>query len=341
MENGRAGHGLTEPILLKIIALQTEIAKYGIDLAGVTATVVERLPSLTNADGAILEYAERREMVYRGVSGIAQPLLGLRVKRAGSLSGLCVKQSRILYAEDTESDPRVDRRPCRRVGIRSIVIAPLNHNLTTVGVLKIVSTRTAAFTDRDMRVLEIMSELIAASMYNAARTQSDELYVRATTDGLTGLANRALFYDRLRQRTSNGRRRAMSFGLLSIDLDGLKGINDRFGHRVGDAAIRETALRIRRIPRKEDTVARIGGDEFGVILESPVNRRDVSAIADRIAAEVMLPFRFERTDVPLSASIGVALYPDDGISVNTLIDAADRSMYAFKNGTDHPSAPAA
>lgn len=312
----RAGHALTEPILLDIIALQTEIAKYGIDLAGVTATVVDRLPSITNADGAILEYAKGTEMIYMGVSGVAQPLLGLRVKRAGSLSGDCVNRRRVLYTEDTEVDSGVDRRPCRRVGIRSMVIAPLNHNDTTVGVLKMVSTHARAFGDTDVRVLEMMSELIAAAMYNAARTQSSELYLQATSDALTGLANRALFYDRLRQRTSNGRRRRMPFGLLSIDMDGLKAINDRFGHRIGDAAIRETARRIRRIPRKEDTVARLGGDEFGVILEAPGQRNDVYSIAKRIVSEVRLPFLFEKIEIPLSASIGTAYYPEDGISAS-------------------------
>jgi len=341
MGHARAGRPLTGSILRKIIALQTDIAKYGLDLAGVTTTVVDRLPSLTNADGAILEYAENSEMIYRGVSGIAQPLLGLRVARVGSLSGLCVSQRRVLYAQDTETDPRVDRRPCRSVGIRSIVIAPLNHNGTTIGVLKLVSTRTKAFDNRDVRVLEMMSELIAASMYNAARTESSRLYLQATSDALTGLANRALFYDRLGQRASNGRRRQSQFGLLLIDIDGLKAINDRFGHRAGDAVIQETALRIRRIPRKEDTVARLGGDEFGVIIENPSQRADVSSIAERIMMEARLPFRFEGLEIPTSASIGLAYYPDDGTGLNSLIDVADRAMYAFKNGTDRPSAPAA
>ena len=131
----------------------------------------------------------------------------------------------------------------------------------------------------------------------------------------------------------------MPFGLLSIDLDGLKAINDGFGHRAGDAALRETAQRIRRIPRKDDTVGRLGGDEFGVILENPSQRGDVSSIAQRIVAEVRLPFRFEKIEIPLSASIGVAYYPDDGISANTLMDVADRSMYAFKHGLDDSSLP--
>lgn len=341
MGYARADHALNEPLLLKIIALQTEIAKYGIDLPGVISTVVDRLPSLTDADGAILEYAEGSEMVCCGASGIAQSLLGLRVSQVGSLSGLCVTQRRVLYAEDTETDDRVDRRPCRQVGIRSIVIAPLNHNDTTVGALRLVSRRVKAFGDRDVRVLRIMSELIAAAMYNAAHTQSDELYHRATSDALTGLSNRTLFYDRLRQRTSSGRRRRTPFGLLLVDIDGLKTINDRFGHRAGDAAIRETAMRIRQIPRKEDTVARLSGDEFGVIVENPFGSSNITSIAERIAAQVKLPFHFEGVEVPLSASIGMAQYPENGIEMNALIDVADHSLYAKKNCANHPRTPAA
>jgi diguanylate cyclase (GGDEF)-like protein len=252
-----------------------------------------------------------------------------------------VSERRVLYAEDTETDPRVDRRPCRQVGIRSIVISPLNHSDTTVGVLKLVSTHTRAFTKRDVRILDMMSELIAASMYTAAKTQSNELYLQATSDALTGLANRALFYDRLRQRTSIGRRRPLPFGLLSIDMNGLKRLNDHFGHRAGDASIRETALRIRRIPRKDDLVARLGGDEFGVILECPIDRNDVVSIAHRIVREVKMPFVFEEVEIQLSVSIGVAYFPDDGSSPNLLIDFADRAMYLAKNGTGRPSAPTA
>lgn len=115
-------------------------------------------------------------------------------------------------------------------------------------------------------------------------------------------------------------------------MDRLKSINDRFGHRTGDAAIREVALRISRIPRKEDTVARIGGDEFGILLEQAHSRDDVFGVAGRILAEINLPFEFEGSAVRLSASIGTAYYPDDGVDMNTLLEIADRSMYAVKRG---------
>ena len=321
----------TDPyILMEIIRMQTEIAKLGLDLPGVVTAVVDRIPSFTNAEGAIVEYTEGDEMVYRGASGFTRPLLGMRVKREASLSGLCVQLGQILRSDDTLIDQRVDPGPCERVGIRSMVVAPLKHDGSIVGVLKIVSSQTHAFTARDVRVVDLMSELIAAAMYHAARNETNALYQQATHDSLTGLANRAVFFDRLQHRISPGRRQGAPLGILLIDLDGLKKINDNYGHRAGDAAIRETALRISRIPRKSDIVARLGGDEFGVILAEIENRENLDAIVRRIAEETDQPFRFESRTLHLTASIGSAQFPDDGRDIDSLLETADRSMYQMK-----------
>ena len=325
------GNVSTDPyILMEIIRLQTEIAKQGLDLSGVVEAVVDRIPTITNAEGAVVEYTEGDEMIYRGASGFAKPMLGTRVKRDASLSGLCVRLGQILRSDDILVDPRVDLRPFQQVGIRSMIVAPLKHNGSVVGVLKIVSTATHAFTARDIRVLELMSELIAASMYYAGRNESSVLYQQATHDSLTGLANRTLFFDRLRQRISSGRRQIGRLGILVIDMDGLKRINDNFGHRAGDAAIRETALRISHIPRRSDIVARLGGDEFGVILGEISDLGDLRAIVHRISQQTDQPFRFEGNTLELTASIGHARFPDDGTEVDALLEAADRSMYDMK-----------
>src|SRR3569623_1287076 len=293
----------TDPyILMEIIKLQTEIARHGLDLSGVVEAVVERIPTFTNAVGAIVEYIEGEEMVYRGASGFARPLLGTRVKREASLSGLCVRLGQILRSDDILVDPRVDLSPFNNVGVRSMVVAPLKHEGSIVGVLKIVSGNSHAFTVRDLRVLELMSELVAAAMYHAARNETNALYQQATHDALTGLANRSLFFDRLRHRTYPGRRQPEPLGILLIDLDGLKRINDSFGHRAGDAALREVALRISRIPRRTDIVARLGGDEFGVILSEISTGGDHVAIVERIATETDQPFRCEGRSLDLPAS---------------------------------------
>ena len=321
----------TDPyILMEIIRMQTEIAKQGLDLSGVVEAVVNRIPTITNAEGAIVEYTEGNEMVYRGASGFARPLIGTHVKRDASLSGLCVRLGQVLRSDDIQIDPRVDFAPFQQVGVRSMVVAPLKHNGSVVGVLKIVSTLTHAFTARDVRVLELMSELIAAAMYHAARNETNALYQQATHDALTGLANRTVFFERLRQRISPGRRQIEPLAILLIDMDGLKRVNDNFGHRAGDAAIRETALRISRIPRRSDIVARLGGDEFGVILGEVADIGDLLAIIDRLAQETDQPFRFEGHTFDLTASIGHARFPDDATDVDALLEAADRSMYQMK-----------
>ncbi len=321
----------TDPfILMEIIRLQTEIAKHGLDLSGVVNAVVERIPTITNAEGAIVEYAEGDEMVFRGASGITRPLLGTRIKRDASLSGRCVREGQILRSDDILTDPRIESGPCEQAGIRSIVVAPLKHDGSTVGAVKIVSTATYAFTARDVRVLELMSDLIAAAMYYAARNETNALYMQATHDSLTGLANRNLFFDRLRHRVSPGRRQIEHLGILIIDMDGLKHVNDNYGHRAGDAAIREMALRISRIPRKTDVVARLGGDEFGVILGEISDHVDLLAIVERLARETDQPFRFEDRTLHLTASIGHARFPEDGNDVDALLEAADHSMYEMK-----------
>jgi diguanylate cyclase (GGDEF)-like protein len=319
-------------LLIKIIELQTEIAKLGLDLAGVINAVVNSLPALTSAEGAIVEYAVAEEMVCRGASGIGSILLGYKAKRERSLSGHCVDEGAILKSEDTELDPRVDVEPCRRAGIRSMVAVPLSHEGVNVGTLKIVASRPGVFSDEDAFIVEVMSGLIAAAMYHAAKNETSELYVQATHDAMTGLANRALFFDRAKRRLAQGRRHCQQIGVLLIDLDQLKTINDSWGHHTGDAAIREAANRISRVPRETDLIARLGGDEFGVMLESIRDRPSIEDIAHRISQEICQPFATAGHVIPLSASIGVASFPSDGTDIESLLESADRSMYSMKHG---------
>lgn len=316
--------------LLAVIKTQTEIAKLGLDLNGVMTFVAEQAQEIVGATGAIVELAEGDDMVYRAVAGAASGTLGLRLSRQTSLSGRCVASAKALCCADSETDPRVDREACRKVGLRSMVVVPLIHHGNAVGVLKVFSPGIGAFGDGDLRILALMSELIAAAMFNAARYGENELFRQATTDSLTGLANRALFLDRLRHGIAKAKREGWQLGLLMLDMDGLKPINDRLGHRAGDAALKEIAHRIAADARQSDTVARLGGDEFAVILSTVDGRENAALAVARIAERCNRSFTCEDRPLPIGASIGVAIYPDDADTIDALIEIADQSMYEVK-----------
>lgn len=155
--------------LQAVVETQALINETGLSLADVMRIVAERTQALTAATGAVVELAEGDDMVYRAATGSASGALGLRLRRAASLSGLCVATGQVLRCEDTEVDPRVDRDACRRVRARSMVVVPLTHRGATVGVLKVLSAAPGHFDDRDVHALQLMGGFIAASLSNARR----------------------------------------------------------------------------------------------------------------------------------------------------------------------------
>jgi diguanylate cyclase (GGDEF)-like protein len=220
-----------------------------------------------------------------------------------------------------------------------MIVVPLRHQNATVGVLKVLAAKPAAFESSDLRLLGLMADFIAASMFHATHNESGGLFHLATHDAMTGLANRALFYDRLRHCLALAERERRQFAVLNFDMDGLKPINDRMGHRAGDAAIQEFAQRLKLATRASDTVARLGGDEFGAIL-SRVDQADGAMIhMQRLADKFAQPFQFEGRPIPLRASIGCAMYPDHGVDINTLIEHADQAMYSAKRAAKDQQEP--
>jgi diguanylate cyclase (GGDEF)-like protein len=149
-------------------------------------------------------------------------------------------------------------------------------------------------------------------------------------DTLTGLPNRVLFTDRLKQAIVMAERDKRETGLLFIDLDHFKNVNDSIGHAYGDRLLKITADRIQHCLRSSDTVARIGGDEFVVILPLVSAAEDVSKVAGKILETLNKPVRFEEHDIYSSASIGIAVFPDDGTSVDDLLKNADIALYQAK-----------
>lgn len=324
--------------LLEVIAVQTEVARLGLDLGGLMDLVVQRTLSLVNADGAVVELAEGEDMVYRAAAGMARGSLGLRLQRGSSLSGLCVTQGRALHCDDALADPRTDRAACQRLGIRALVVVPLRHGDETVGVLKAMSSQVGRFEPRDIALLEMLADLVGASMYFATRYAPHELFHKATHDGLTDLPNRSLFLDRLRSSLAQATRDGLPLAVLMLDMNGLKPINDRHGHRAGDAALLEFSRRLTGGVRQSDTAARLGGDEFGVLLRPLASDGGLEATVNRLARQLNGSFEFEGRMLQVGASIGAACFPEDGSELPRLIDVADQRMYRHKRALRHVAA---
>lgn len=163
-----------------------------------------------------------------------------------------------------------------------------------------------------------------------------KLQVMATHDYLTGLPNRRLFFDRFEQAMANAQRRKTGLVLMSLDLDNFKTINDELGHNIGDAVLMESAARMKRILRKIDTVARFGGDEFVLLLGESNRKEDAVGTAKKILQELRQPYVIEEHHLMLTASIGVAMYPENGKEMDDLIKKSDAALYlAKKQGRDN------
>jgi diguanylate cyclase (GGDEF)-like protein len=152
----------------------------------------------------------------------------------------------------------------------------------------------------------------------------------ATHDALTGLPNRVLFDDRLDQCIAHAERDAQRFAVMVLDLDRFKFINDSLGHRAGDELLNQVAQRLREVVGKADTVARIGGDEFALVLSSIAERADAARLAQSAIEILKRPVRICGVDLHVSTSIGIAFYPADGTNAENLIAYADAAMYCAK-----------
>lgn len=149
-------------------------------------------------------------------------------------------------------------------------------------------------------------------------------------DALTNLPNRPLFFDRLERAIASARRTGGAVGLLFLDLDGFKEVNDTCGHDMGDRLLREVALRLQGCIRESDTVARMGGDEFTVILRNITTPINAEAIAGKIIASLCEPFRIDEHEFHIGASIGISLYPLHAETLEGLVSYADQTMYEVK-----------
>jgi diguanylate cyclase (GGDEF)-like protein len=204
----------------------------------------------------------------------------------------------------------------------------VRFQLSTSGVLLAFAPVVVVATGFSLLLLPLMMLPIAAVHRSAKLAAERER--QALHDGLTGLPNRLLLGDRIARALDATARSGTGSAVLLIDLDHFKEINDTLGHYVGDQLLREVGHRLRGVMREGDTVARLGGDEFAVLACDLHGRADAEDVAQRLVAALMQPFSIDGVRLDVQASVGIALSPDHGEDVTTLMQRADVALYAAK-----------
>lgn len=231
---------------------------------------------------------------------------------------------RLVFEEDA---PAVDAMFRRLVRGPESQATHLNRNYRKDGSVIWVEWHNSALRDREGRLVSILSFAQDVS----TRIQAEErLQYMATHDGLTGLPNRLVLNDRLSAALARAQRSGHGVGVVFLDLDHFKDVNDTLGHRVGDELLKVLSRRLRAALRQSDLLVRISGDEFVIVLEDLEGDGGPDRVAQKVLDEVLRPFAIEGHDVQVSGSLGYALYPEDGADAETLLKNADAAMYHAK-----------
>ena len=207
---------------------------------------------------------------------------------------------------------------------------PLKSHKGIMGVLAVKSyPGGVCYNEQDQELLQFVSTQIATAVER--QQLQARLQHMAQYDQLTDLPNRGLLYDRLKVALSTARRNQAHLSLLYIDLDKFKQVNDTLGHGIGDLLLQETAVRLRLCVRESDTVARVGGDEFVILLQGIMVPEHAAMVAEKIGNTFNQPFTLKGHSLTIAPSIGVALYPQHGSDERQLLEYADKAMYLAKN----------
>ncbi|MEX2444112.1 MAG: sensor domain-containing diguanylate cyclase [Alkalispirochaeta sp.] len=230
----------------------------------------------------------------------------------------------------------------RRAGnldrIRATLSVPLRVGKQTLGFFNLDNfSHPDAFTAEDMEIAEAIGAQVSVALYRLVlehrlEEERERYEHMAHHDPLTGLANRRLFMESLQRAISVASRQSSRVGVLFVDMNNFKAVNDSYGHDAGDSVLTETAERIRSCVRGGDVPARLGGDEFGVILMDIRGTEAARAIHDKIKVSLSRPIRCREHSIAMGASIGIAIYPDDSSDLEGLLRSVDGSMYREKTG---------
>lgn len=257
------------------------------------------------------------------------------VEVGSGIAGTVAGNGEPLLIGDIEQDLRVGSRMRPRYRSKSLVSVPLKVKDRVIGVLNLTDKKSLApFTETDLETLSSFANLASLMIERVSMLEkSTRFEMLSVTDALTGLYNRRFLKSRLEEEISRSKRQALSLTVLFIDLDGFKRFNDLCGHLAGDDALKKVAEIIKTTLREMDVVARYGGEEFCAILPD-TGKGEASIVAERIRKGIEQEIFNNGTLAvsTLTASLGIASFPEDGTSFTTLLHAADMALYRAKAG---------
>ncbi len=296
-----------------------------VDLSRVAAIVLQRMAELVPADRHLLLLADGGpEGTYRVHSRSGRDGLD------GRFIVLAAAERERLLAASAGLGPEAGRIDgFSWISARALYSLPVSVGGELAGAIILGFDEGDGAPDAEgLRLLRDLGDRVAVAVATARRDQ--ELYSRAHYDALTRLPNRLLGAEELERSIAAAERQQRTLALLFVDLDGFSAVNDSLGHAAGDQLLKQAAVRLRGCLRKSDIVARFGGDEFAVLLPEVREAADAAVVARHAVEALAAPFELDGRSAFVSASIGIALYPDDARTAEALLRHADLAMYTAK-----------
>ncbi|HEY5896594.1 MAG TPA: EAL domain-containing protein, partial [Burkholderiales bacterium] len=259
------------------------------------------------------------------------PLASTETKEGGhGLAGRVVRGKKPVISNNVLIDPqRLMKKELEERGINSVAILPLIVGSEVVGILALYAADVGFFDDEEMRLLLELAGDISFGLDHIAK--ADQLQYLAYYDSLTGLANRALFLDRVEQKVAATRATPSKFAVVLVDIERFKAINDAFGRQAGDHLLTQVAQRFRALGGDVHRMARLGADHFAVFSPELQNEGDLARlIEERLGALFAAPFRVAEQELRISGRAGVAVYPNDGGDAETLLRNAEAALKRTK-----------
>jgi diguanylate cyclase (GGDEF)-like protein len=285
---------------------------------------------LPRADGAVLECSAAWFSRDVPVENFRTASLATTFRPDEGMLGRVWRTRQPLWIAEIGADPDYARAaPARAAGLTSALAIPLLAGESVFAVLEFLSCTRR---DPDERTIQLMTTVLGQLSTIVQRKRAEErMHYLAHFDALTGLPNRVLFADRLAQAMVEAERHGRLVGVAFLDIDRFKTINDSLGHGIGDLLLQAVAARLEQCVREGDTVARLAGDEFTLVLADMAQLDDASHVARKVLDSLAQPFHIGGHELFISASLGMTLCPSDDVAVEGLLRNADIAMYRAKD----------